>query len=353
MLTLFRRHKQDCGFRTRKRRNCHCPIHVEGTLRGIPIRKSLDLSSWDVAQSLIREWEAEGQPAFALTVSEACENYLLAEEARHLRPGTITKIRQLKKSLLGFCEKEGIRFLSQLGIEQVAKYRQEWPDAASTGNKRLERLKTFFSFCVENGWLKKNPAKGLKPAKERRVTVKFFSPDQMSKIMEAVENYPSKNSFGYDNRARVRAFVLLLRYSGLRIQDAATLEKNKVQDGNLQLYTQKSGVPVWLPLPPVALKAMEKIGNGEYFFWSGEGNRKSVTADWQRALRRVFKIAGINGNPHMFRHTFSVSLLEKGVPIEDVSILLGHSSLRITEKYYAHFSKARQERLGEFVKKIW
>jgi integrase len=67
----------------------------------------------------------------------------------------------------------------------------------------------------------------------------------------------------------------------------------------------------------------------------------------------LFKIAGIPGNPHMFRHTFSVSLLEKGVPIEDVSILLGHSSLRITEKYYAHFSKARQVRLSELVRKIW
>jgi integrase len=353
MLTLFRRHKKDCGFTSRKKRNCRCPIHVEGTLRGIPIRKSLDLSSWDAAQSLIREWEAEGQPSFALAVSDACEKFLSDAEARRLRPATLTKLRQLTKNLLCFCDKEGYRFLSQLGIEEVRKFRQEWPDAASTGNKKLERLKTFFSFCIESGWVAKNPAKGLKPAKERRVKVKFFPPDQMSKIMEAVEAYPSKNSFGYDNRARVRAFILLLRYSGLRIQDAATLEKNKVQDGNLQLYTQKSGTPVWLPLPPTVLDTLEKTCKGEYFFWSGEGTRKSITSDWQRTLRRLFKIAGIPGNPHMFRHTFSVSLLEKGVPIEDVSILLGHSSLRITEKYYAHFSKARQVRLSELVRKIW
>jgi integrase len=45
----------------------------------------------------------------------------------------------------------------------------------------------------------------------------------------------------------------------------------------------------------------------------------------------------------VYRRTFSVELLLAGVPIERVSILLGHQSVRITEKHYAPWVRARQE----------
>jgi integrase len=123
----------------------------------------------------------------------------------------------------------------------------------------------------------------------------------------------------------------------------------------LFLRTRKSGEPVYVPLPEVALDAFKEIGaNGsEFFFWTGNGLRKSAVADWQRSLRRVFKEAKVAGNPHMFRHTFATDLLTKGVPIEDVAILLGHATPLITAKYYAHFVKARRERLEERVRELW
>jgi integrase len=42
-----------------------------------------------------------------------------------------------------------------------------------------------------------------------------------------------------------------------------------------------------------------------------------------------------DGHSHRLRDTFSVALLEKGVPLETVSILLGHTSIKTTEKHYA------------------
>ncbi len=73
-------------------------------------------------------------------------------------------------------------------------------------------------------------------------------------------------------------------------------------------------------------------------------------ADWQRSL---FADAKVSGNAHMFRHTVATGLLTRGVPIEDVAILLGHASPAITAKYYPHFVQARRERLEERVRGLW
>ena len=55
----------------------------------------------------------------------------------------------------------------------------------------------------------------------------------------------------------------------------------------------------------------------------------------------------------MLRDTFAVEMLLAGVPLEQVSILLGHRSIKITEKHYAPWVKARQEQLAANVRKAW
>jgi integrase len=54
-----------------------------------------------------------------------------------------------------------------------------------------------------------------------------------------------------------------------------------------------------------------------------------------------------------FRDTFAVSLLLKGVSIEIVSKLLGHSSIKVTERHYSPRMKARHDQLETEVRRIW
>jgi integrase len=89
------------------------------------------------------------------------------------------------------------------------------------------------------------------------------------------------------------------------------------------------------------------------FFWSGTSDPDGYARAWGKYLRRLFSLAKIkNGHAHRFRDTFAVELLQEGVGLEQVSVLLGHSSVRITERHYAPWVQSRQARLEAEVERV-
>ncbi len=75
---------------------------------------------------------------------------------------------------------------------------------------------------------------------------------------------------------------------------------------------------------------------GSFYFWDGESVLETIIGSWRKRLKKLFELAEVKeGHPHRFRDTFAVELLLAGVPIERVSILLRHESVRTTERNYA------------------
>jgi integrase/recombinase XerD len=120
-------------------------------------------------------------------------------------------------------------------------------------------------------------------------------------------------------------------------------------------YTQKTGTPVHVPLPSATVAALKRLeADGDYFFSSGRAKPQTARANWSRYLDTVFATAKVVGaHSHRFRDTFAVSLLEAGVSIENVSVLLGHSSVRVTERHYKPWVQTLQKKLEEEVRKAW
>ena len=147
--------------------------------------------------------------------------------------------------------------------------------------------------------------------------------------------------------------LLLMRYSGIAIQDAATLSKDAITDSLLTLRRAKTGEVVVVDLPRVALEALCAIARSDspYYFWSGKSKPVTAAKTWRDRLQRVAMQADVKDfRPHRLRDTFAVELLLHGVAMEDVSVLLGHGSISITERYYAPWSKARRDRLVKVVR---
>lgn len=361
MLHLYRRHRTSCRHRSWTYRRCQCPIYVKGSLGGQTIKESLDQTDWNAASAIVGDWIKAGKigPRHNLTdqtIEDVVTLYVADVDTRELTAATRKKYAVLlSKRLVSWAESTGIRLVAELTPAALTAFRATWPDAPLAKQKNQERLKAFCRWCVSQGYLSANPAEGLSPVKVRPSPTLPFSTEEMDRILAACDCYPTQNAYGYDNRARLRAFVLVLRWSGLRIGDVTGLARDAVKDGALRLYTHKTGTPVHVPLPPACLDALAGLPeSGLYYFWSGKGQLDSAVSNWQRALRTLFALATVeNGHAHRFRDTFAVELLMAGVDLSDVSTLLGHASVKVTEKHYAPWIAARQHRLEHAVRAVW
>jgi len=330
-------------------------IWVDGSVGGVEIRKSLQTRDWQKAQDIVRQWEAEGQrveEAPPITIKEACDKFMADAEARGLREPTLYKYRLLFSRLQDFAAGEGIKCLCECDLDRMRRFRGTWPNKNIAARKKLEALRAFFRFCWESDWIPSNPASKLKPPKVTDPPTMPFSREEVNQILAACNQYRG----GRANAQRLRALVQLLRFSGLRICDAVTLRKERIFNGKLLLYTAKTGTPVHIPLPDFVVQELEmsRGTNPEFFFWSGEGKPKSCVGDWQRSLKKLFRLAGVpDGHAHRFRHTFASNLLLAGVPLDRVATLLGHTNSKITEKHYSPWIRARQEQLEADVRKVW
>lgn len=352
MLTLYRRHAPPCRHTSRQKKNCKCAIWVQGSLGGEYLRKSLDIRSWEAASDLVRGWEASGELGVVKVeipdLDGAVTLYLADCKARHLSDETLRKYKALLVGrLIPWARSKGYTRLKQLSVEVVREFRGSWSDGPNYASKNLEKLKAFFRFCVDAGWLKTNPATPVKAPKFVQAPTLPFTDQEFKRILDACDEYPG-------NKARIKAFVLVMRYSGLRISDTISLRRDAVVDGKIRLRTEKTNTDVYVPVPPKVVAALDALPDqGERFFWNGKGKLKTRVANWSRYLDTVFTLAKVEGaHSHRFRHAFSVSLLQKGVSVENVATLLGNSP-KVVMKHYSPWIAERQSLLEAAVMKTW
>jgi integrase/recombinase XerD len=360
MLTIFRRHRKHCEHRAegRKYRRCRCPLWVDGHIAGREIRQSIGTSDWQKAQDHVREWEArESEPKGAnepITLRQAGESFIADVKSRQLSACTLYKYELLFRRMEDFARTNGFRYLREFDLQALDKFRSQWKEGPRSSLKKLERLRAFLRFSERRKWIESNPAVDLKAPKIPNRPTLPFTREEVLKILAAIDKYADR--VGVAQAQRVRAFVLLLRYSGMRIGDAVQCGPDRLKGNRIFLYTQKTGVPVRCVLPDFVVCEIEAApkSSQQFFFWTGESKLHTAVGIWQQSLQTLFNIAGVQGgHAHRFRDTFAVELLLAGVPLERVSVLLGHSSVRVTERHYAPWTKSRQEQLEADLQRAW
>ncbi len=362
----YRRHNPDCPHKSEGRRwiRCKCQIWVQGTLDGEPIRESLGTRVWAKANETVQKWNTDGsrepephaepepEPINGVTIAEACDAFTAEMNGQQLRDSSQKKYRTMFRQLKEFCAKVGITEISEFDLTATEQFRQTWSACTSgSAGKRLERLRTFQGYLVAHGWLEENYAKLLKRPKDTMRPTMPFTLEVVRRILNVCSEIgTARPKFGKDKLQRLRVLCLLMRYSGLRVGDAASLACDRLDGQKLFLYTAKTGTPVHTKLPQFVVDELDRCPklSPAHWFWTGNGSKEALSENYRRVFREVAKIAGVkDAHPHQFRDTFAVELLVNGVPIEQVSMLLGHSSIKVTEKHYAPWVRARQQQMEE------
>ena len=289
MLSVYTRHHPDCKNADDKTwRRCGCPKWIWGSLDGKFIRQSARTHRWEEAEELRRQLSeglvsasrpltvpvpdivaAPAPPPIAdperprkprVTVEAAVKAYLADATSRGVAPATLTKLTTIfRKQFLAWTRIEGIEYLDELDLDALLNFRNTWEDGPLAKQKKQSRVIGFFWACVRRRYLTENPAIGLGKIKVVQIPTDYFPPDEFERIIAAT--YIRRGDRGGGdvkaNQLRLRTMTLLMRWSGLRIRDAVTLERHRLNGDSLLLYQAKTGTPVYVPLPPEVVEALE------------------------------------------------------------------------------------------------
>ncbi len=204
-------------------------------------------------------------------------------------------------------------------------------------------------------WVGRNPAKGVTPATDKGKPTMPFTAVEIDAIMAAVDKHvDGKRGERLRWAKRLRALVLVLRWSALRISDAVLLKPEQIEGDCIRLYQHKTGEHVRVPVPEEVIEALREIGApGGYYFGHGGGKVETRAGDWRRQLRGLFAAAKVpEGHAHRFRDTRAVELLMSGVPMDRVAAILGNS-VEVCAKHYAPWVRERQQQLEEDVRRTF
>ncbi|HTM48375.1 MAG TPA: hypothetical protein VL285_06840 [Bryobacteraceae bacterium] len=227
---------------------------------------------------------------------------------------TYRKYRGILSRLVSFCEGRDLRGLDDVGVEALEDFRRSRFVERVAWKGERQGLVTFFGYCVSHKWISTNPAKELKVVRNLKPNeVVPCTLQEESQILEACTRIGGRRDNGSGLRyeqVRARAMVLLLRHAALRISDVSTLRKDAVSwdpagsTWRVCLRTQKTGEPVFLPIPPglkLILDALPQPRNAAqdcpYYFWNGQTSRRAVVGIAERTLLAVFKKSGVKGRP--------------------------------------------------------
>ena len=142
-------------------------------------------------------------------------------------------------------------------------------------------------------------------------------------------------------RKTQRALCLMFLFCGMAFVDFAHLKKSDIRNGVLRYNRQKTGTPMLVEIQPVAKELLaalmtDTLRDSPYLFTflsgtkTGEEAFREYTSAFQQFLEGTGKCLWCDGNGYLVLNPslFRTTLKEQGVPIEMISELLGHQSIR-------------------------
>lgn len=223
----------------------------------------------------------------------------------------------------------------------IYRYQESNGISDRTLDKYREYICRFFSWATDEGYLAQNPAKTIRPIRYEVKHKEALTQLEMEYIRRACIT------------VRERAMIEVLYSTGCRVSELAIIKLKDINWGNREIHLfgkgKKHRTAFFTARAEVILRdyLSQREADNEYLFVSErKPHNKLGKTGIERIIRVIADRANINKTvtPHIFRHTLATHSVYSGIPIEDVSKLLGHAQVNTTMVYYkAELSKLKQE----------
>jgi len=236
------------------------------------------------------------------------------------------------------------KYLFEITPEMIEKYkatRLEKVTPASV-NRELACLKHMYTKAIEWGYVKSNPAKGVKLLKEPPGRLRYLRPEEVEKLLKACVGHIRPIVVTALNTGMRKGELLNLRWADVDLENRKITvinsknNESRVIPANQTLYQE--------------LLALSEKAKGEYVFSDKDGH---PFGDIKKGFSSALKRARIeNFRFHDLRHTFGSHLVMQGVDLKTVQQVMGHKDIKMTMRY-SHLSPEYVQEAMERLDKLW
>ncbi len=246
--------------------------------------------------------------------------------------------RRAIESLEKFLRPETVESITTRGVEFWRDSRGD--KSPATLNRDLKAIKAMLHKAKSWGYIKDEFWHDIRLLRESRGRLLYYTVADFARILEECRCRYPKLVRGHDRPYNWETVAMLAGRAGLRRSEIRYLAWSDIDlTRGVLAVTPKDG---WNPkdFEPRYVPISDDLGahlrglprDSEWVLWP----RPSLDV-MTSYFRKIVKRAGLAGGIHTLRHTFASHLVQNGVPIYDVSKLLGHSDVKMTE-VYAHLS---------------
>jgi len=203
--------------------------------------------------------------------------------------------------------------------------------STNTSSKYIKNLKTVINFAVNRGYIPNNPIQYYK-AKLQRIEKEYLT----EKELRAIESKKIDN----ERLDEARDVFIFCCYTGLSYSDSEKLSNNNIvvdinRKKQIHIKRSKTDVSANIPLLPQALAIIEKYKEHELCVYNGKLLPIKSNQKQNAYLKEIATLTECTKKltTHTARHTFATLMLTKGVSIEAVSSMLGHTNIKTTQIY--------------------
>jgi site-specific recombinase XerD len=216
-------------------------------------------------------------------------------------------------------------------VDQFVERQHQYDRAWATINRRLNALKHFFDFCLDQQWVAGNPVKPSHFVRRGRPLPKALAGEQVQRLFAQIA-HPMD-----------RALFLVMLRCGLRVSEVAqlTLEQIDWEQQALHILQGKGRKDRRVYMSPDMVASLHQCleqhpgdrAQGSVF-WNRKRSQQPLSVKAiQKKMERYAKAAGITASCHSLRHTFASNLLEHGAEVVAIRDFLGHSQIASSERY--------------------